>query len=181
MTPLALLAASPITWAKRAALAALVGGMGVLYVQLLAERTAHANTRTAHANHQSETALSTLLASEAARAKEATLLAATTALREQLHQEKRSAKANQDRLIADIRAGAQRLSIAATCPAPPASQAGEDTAAAPGDGADSARAELDPEAAATLVAIAADGDQAIRERNACIAAYDNIRDTLNAR
>jgi hypothetical protein len=141
-----------------------------------------AQAATAHAalqDLQRETAQAATRASEAARQKETKLLATTQAISDQLNQEKRRAQDTQSRLVADIRAGTQRLSIAARCPSP-AGQAGADTATAQIDGADTPRAELDPTVAEALVAIAADGDTAIAERNACIAAYNQVRDTLNA-
>jgi hypothetical protein len=129
--------------------------------------------------YRAEVAESTQRAEAQARQTETTLRTEAETLRTKMAKEAKDAKTRQDRLVADIRAGTQRMSIAAACPAPLASQAGEDTAAAPGDGADSARAELDHEAAAALIAIAADGDQAIRERNACVAAYNKIRQLMS--
>lgn len=54
-------------------------------------------------------------------------------------------------------------------------------AAVPGaaGGVGEARAELAPEAAAVLDAIARDGDCGIRDANARIDAYNVVRDTLN--
>jgi hypothetical protein len=157
---------------------------GVLMLILLiaagAMRHQRDQARADLANYRAEVAEATQRAEAQARQTETTLRTEAETLRTKLAKEAEDAKTRQNRLVADIRAGTQRMSIAAACP-PAASQAGADSAAAPGNGAEGARAELDPEAAATLVAIAADGDQAIRERNACIAAYDNIRDTLNAR
>ena len=84
-------------------------------------------------------------------------------------------KANSDantensRLRTQLRAGTQRLYLPAACPV----QASPSTAPATGDRHE-ARAELDPEAAATLVTIAEDGDRAIRQLNACIDAYNDL-------
>jgi hypothetical protein len=142
-------------------------------------RAQAATAQAALSDLQRETATATTRASEAAREKETMLLATTVALSDKLNQEKRRAQETQTRLVADLRSGARRLSIAAKCPTP-ASQAGADPAAADASGADAPRAELDREAAETLVAITADGDNAIRERNACIAAYNAARETLNA-
>lgn len=134
-----------------------------------------AQAQAALSDLQRETAQATTRASEAAREKETMLLATTVVLSDKLNKEARNAQDAQNRLVADIRTGAQRLSIAAHCPG----QAPADSTAAGGGGAEGARAELDRQAAETLVAIAADGDAAIRERNACIAAYDAARQTLN--
>ena len=130
------------------------------------------------AKYRAEVAGATQRAEAQARQTETTLRTEAETLRTKLAKESEDAKTRQNRLVADIRSGTQRMSIAAACPTP-AGQAGEDPAAAPGNGADSARAELDPEVAATLVAIAADGDQAIRERNACIAAYNQVRQLMS--
>lgn len=134
--------------------------------------------RTALATHRAQVAEATAQAQAQARDKEAALLTQSEQLKTALAKEIDHAKNRQDRLVADIRSGAQRLSIAAHCPSP-AGQAPADPAAALGAGAEGARAELDRSAAEALVSIAADGDTAIRERNACFEQYDAIRATLN--
>ena len=151
-------------------------GVGVSAYQMSQADLARAQT--ALSDLQRETAMATTRASEAARKKETQLRAEVTARSAKLAEEKRRAKIREDRLVADIRSGTQRMSIAARCPAP-AGQTGADTATAAGSGPEGARAELDSTTAATLVAIAADGDNAIRERNACIQQYNAIREALN--
>ena len=92
-----------------------------------------------------------------------------------LTQEQTHAKTERDRFNADVRSGAVRLSI------PVASgqcAATADSAAAAGH-QHQARAELDPATAAALDAIAGDGDDATRQLNACIDAYNAIRDTYH--
>ncbi|MBR7631832.1 lysis protein [Janthinobacterium lividum] len=92
-----------------------------------------------------------------------------------LTQEQTHAKTERDRFNADVRSGAVRLSIpvaSGQC-APTA-----DAAAAAGH-RHQARAELDPATAAALDAIAGDGDDAIRQLNACIDAYNTVRDTYH--
>lgn len=92
-----------------------------------------------------------------------------------LTQEQTHAKTERDRFNADVRSGSVRLSI------PVASgqcAATADAAAAAGD-RQQARAELDPATAAALDAIAGDGDDAARQLNACIDAYNQIRDTYH--
>lgn len=77
-----------------------------------------------------------------------------------------------DRFVAGVRSGAVRVSIpikAATCPA--AAAAAGPAASQPED----ARAELAPQAAADLAAIARDGDLAIVDLNSCIDTYNNAR------
>ena len=91
----------------------------------------------------------------------------------QLIKEKTDAQADRDRFITAVRTGALRLSIpirardSDTCSA--------DTTAVTGN-RHQARAELNPEAAQFLDAIARDGDNAIRQLNACIDSYNNVRD-----
>jgi len=94
---------------------------------------------------------------------------------DQLTQEQTHAKTDRDRFNADLRSGAVRLSI------PIASgqcAATADSTAAAGH-QHQARAELDPATAAALDAIAGDGDDATRQLNACIDAYNTVRDTYH--
>jgi prophage endopeptidase len=81
---------------------------------------------------------------------------------EQLHKDKEDAQQKINQLRADVASGAQRLSIRASCSA---SAAGGDP---------EARAELDPKTADDLIAITADGDQAIIELNSCIDLYNKF-------
>ena len=92
-----------------------------------------------------------------------------------LTQEQAHAKTDRDRFNADLRSGGVRLSI------PVAS--GQCAATADSTAAAShrhqARAELDAATAAALDAIAGDGDDATRQLNACIDAYNLVRDTYH--
>ena len=81
---------------------------------------------------------------------------------DQLHKDKLDAQQKINQLRADVASGAQRLSIRASCSATAASGAAE------------ARAELDPKTADDLIAITADGDQAIIELNSCIDLYNKF-------
>ena len=92
-----------------------------------------------------------------------------------LTQEQTLAKTERDRFNDDVRSGAVRLSI------PVASgqcAATADTAATAGHWHE-ARAKLEPATAAALDAIAGDGDDATRQLNACIDAYNTVRDTYH--
>ena len=92
-----------------------------------------------------------------------------------LTQEQTHAKTERDRFNADVRSGAVRLSI------PVASgqcAATADSTVAASD-QHQTRAELDPATAAALDAIAGDGDDAARQLNACIDAYNTVRDTYH--
>ncbi|MCC7699061.1 lysis system i-spanin subunit Rz [Janthinobacterium sp. EB271-G4-7A] len=92
-----------------------------------------------------------------------------------LNQEQTHAKTERDRFNADVRSGAVRLSIPVAgghCAA-----TADSTAAASDQ--HQTRAELDPSTAAALDAIAGDGDDATRQLNACIDAYNTVRDTYH--
>lgn len=94
---------------------------------------------------------------------------------DQLNQDQTHAKTERDRFNDDLRSGAVRLSI------PIASgqcTAAADSTAAAGDRHET-RAELDPATATALDAIAGDGDDATRQLNACIDAYNLVRDTYH--
>ncbi|WP_219119048.1 lysis system i-spanin subunit Rz [Janthinobacterium sp. UMAB-56] len=90
-----------------------------------------------------------------------------------LTQEQTHAKTERDRFNDDVRSGAVRLSIPVTSGQCAASA---NTSAAAGHQHET-RAELDPATAAALDAIA--GDDATRQLNACIDAYNTVRDTYH--
>lgn len=106
---------------------------------------------------------------EEARDKERAMQAAANATANNLRKVNQDAQAQISRLNSDVATGAIRLSIATrsvqACPV-----AGD----ASGD-RNQARAELDPAAAQSLVAITADGDAAIRQLNACIDFYNQVK------
>jgi len=93
----------------------------------------------------------------------------------EFHKEKMDEKdAKIKSLTADVLAGAVRLSVAvkAARPAACGDAASEGAAAAGGD--QETRAELVPQVAYDLIGIAADGDAAVLDLNACIDAYQAI-------
>ncbi|MBE3023055.1 lysis system i-spanin subunit Rz [Janthinobacterium sp. GW458P] len=92
-----------------------------------------------------------------------------------LTQEQTHAKTERHRFNLDVRSGAVRLSIPV---ANGQCAATADTTTAASD-RHQARAELDPATAAALDAIAGDGDDATRQLNACIDAYNLVRDTYH--
>ncbi|MFZ6730603.1 lysis system i-spanin subunit Rz [Undibacterium sp. Ji42W] len=84
-------------------------------------------------------------------------------------------KDKQDKFISGVRNGTVRLSIPVkACP----TSAGANSAPGPGDIPET-RAELTPTAGNALAAIATDGDNAIRQLNACIDSYQAIRTVIN--
>lgn len=127
---------------------------------------------------------------EKARTAQGTATAATQALQHsaalgdtlaQLITDHQKAKANDNQalatLLAGVRAGTVRLSVPTREPAAGAGAALPGaTPAQPGQ----ARAELAPQAAANLVAIAGDGDDATHDLNTCLDAYDAARARVNA-
>ena len=92
-----------------------------------------------------------------------------------LTQEQIHAKTDRDRFNDDVRSGAVRLSI----PVAGAQCAATADSAAAASHRHQARAELDPATAAAPDALAGDGDDATRQLNACIDAYNLIRDTYH--
>ena len=82
------------------------------------------------------------------------------------------AKAKETKLRTDIASGERKLFISTktTCPVPSAGT----TAFTAGDSRET-RTELDRSVAEALIAITADGDQAIRKLNACIDQYETLR------
>ena len=85
-----------------------------------------------------------------------------------------AARVKEDKLRADIADGALKLRIAVKAPQCPVS-ATSDPAPPSGDHSGTASAELDRQTAESLIAIAAEGDTAIRKLNACIQTYDQMR------
>ena len=92
-----------------------------------------------------------------------------------LTQEQTHAKTERDHFNDDVRSGAVRLSI----PVASGHCAATADAAAAASHRHQTRAELDPATAAALDAIAGDGDDATRQLNACIDAYNLVRDTYH--
>ena len=111
-------------------------------------------------------------ATERAKKTEKTMKQDLATLADQHKKELQDETVKRTRFIAAVRSGAVRLSIPIV--AGRANAASADTAAAGGDRHET-RAELAPEAGAALAAIADDGDNAIRQLNSCIDAYDIAR------
>jgi hypothetical protein len=85
------------------------------------------------------------------------------------------AKNTIDALRADVRNGAVRLSIATRAAARPSGSAASGNPSPAGGAVEEARAELVPAVADALIGIAADGDNAVRDFNACHDAYETLR------
>lgn len=91
-------------------------------------------------------------------------------------QEKAHAQSENERLRQRVLTGALRLSVPASAPACAPQLASGNLPPAPltAGGPAPTRAELDPAAAADLLAIAHDGDAAIRDLNACIERHHTL-------
>lgn len=86
------------------------------------------------------------------------------------------AKRASQHLLDGLRDGTIRLSVPASPAGAHVPSTGADSAAAwPGQ----ARTELDPSTGANLVAITDEGDAGIRDLNACIEAYNAVREQVN--
>lgn len=155
-----------MVWA--AAVALLAGLLGFQTVRLANEQADHAKTAKAHAEALAQ-------ASEEARKTETALRADIDSIQADAAEKEARAKEAIDRLVDDVRAGHRRLSIPARCP----SGSGIRAPAAGGSGTQVPRAELDGPAGEFLIGLTRDGDTAIRERNACIEAYEAVRRRLN--
>jgi hypothetical protein len=110
---------------------------------------------------------------EEARETEHRLQEKVTAQANELRKEQDNAKAEIARLNDDIVSGAVRLSIACSNVQPAAKPS-----PAPRAGS-KARCDIDQQAARSLVDIAAQGDEAIRQLNALIDFYNTARDELS--
>ena len=112
-------------------------------------------------------------ANEEARAKEAELNAKVNTTASQLRKATDEAQTKITKLTADVQSGALRLSI----PLSSNSLCASDTSRAT-SGDSNARTDLDPKTSQDLIAITADGDKAILALNACIATYNQVRNSL---
>ena len=84
------------------------------------------------------------------------------------------AKVKEDKLRADIASGKRKLFIPVQAPDCPVS-ATTDATVADGDNSGETSAELSGQISESLIAIAAEGDTAIRKLNACIESYETLR------
>lgn len=105
---------------------------------------------------------------EEAREIERERVAKLSELSYKLAKEKDNAKAANERYMDALRTGSERLYVPVS-----GVQACPDSTAAGGD-RNQARAELDPTTAVNLIRITSDGDDAIRQLNACIDAYNAL-------
>lgn len=96
---------------------------------------------------------------------------------EQLRKANNVAKAKENQLRADLNSGALKLRIPVKAPTCPSLSVPETATVASGSDSGTASAELDRQAADALIAIAAEGDAAIRKLNTCLEAYETIRNT----
>jgi len=110
-----------------------------------------------------------------ARAKEQALTVAVTTTADALRKSNEKARFETQKRNADIDSGALklRLPVKTSC----ALSAPTDSTTPTGDSGGESSAELDPETAKNLIAIAEEGDKAINKLNACITLYNNARNS----
>jgi prophage endopeptidase len=84
------------------------------------------------------------------------------------------AKVKEDKLRSDIAAGKRKLFIPVQAPNCPVSTT-TDAPVADGDNGGETRAELSGQVSESLIAIAAEGDTAIRKLNQCIQTYETLK------
>ncbi|MGB6053742.1 MAG: lysis system i-spanin subunit Rz [Burkholderiaceae bacterium] len=111
---------------------------------------------------------------EGEREKERLMARSLAAINDQHHQELKHVETQRANFIDGVRSGTIRLSIPVAACLPATGAAGGNPAAVAGD-RHQARAELAPETGLDLAAIADDGDDSIRQLNACIDAYNAVR------
>lgn len=105
-------------------------------------------------------------AEQEARAKEQAWQSAHNELQAKYEQEKKDVESKIADLRRRVQSGAVRMSVNATACA---------VSQNPGTGLTETRAELDGQTADDLIAIASDGDAAIRELNLCIDKYNALK------
>lgn len=96
---------------------------------------------------------------------------------EQLRKANNVAKAKENQLRADLNSGALKLRLPVKATACTSVSVSETATASSGSDSGTASAELDRQAADALIAIAAEGDAAIRKLNTCLEAYETMRNT----
>lgn len=87
------------------------------------------------------------------------------------------AKSKENQLRAALNDGSLKLRIPVKAPTCPSLSVPETATVASGSDSGTASAELDRQAADALIAIAAEGDAAIRKLNTCLEAYETMRNT----
>ena len=115
---------------------------------------------------------------QAAREKEQALVQSVTNTANQLVKANQDAKAQIAKRDADIAAGNLKLRIPVKTTMCPVSATAD---AAPASGDNSGTAELQPETAKDILAIGDDADQTVRKLNACIQAYEQVREMINGK
>ena len=112
-----------------------------------------------------------------ARQKEQALVAAVQTQAAQLVKANNDAKAQIAKRNSDIDSGSYRLRVPVKTPVCPVYTAGDTPAPS---GTDTGTAELQPEVAKDILAVGDDADTTVRKLNTCIAAYNQIRETLRS-
>ena len=162
-------------WA--AIIAALVALLGVQTLRLSGAEVDVAREVAAHEATKRNHALQLAMVLKAAKETETQLRADLDKQQADAAKEKEIAKSREDALVESVRSGERRLRIAAVCPS--GGSAGLRAPASGGGRPSLSSAELDGPTSERILRIGFDGDQAIRERNACVAAYEAVRRRIN--
>lgn len=164
---------SPAILAGAALVAALAGYSFGLSVERNARVAEVATLREGYAQKASLAALMHAAEVDAVRQTEQDLRGDIDTMKAQRAEEIANAKVETDRVVADLRAGNRRLSIAVKSCAATGTTAGGSTPSASA-GPATARADIDDAAAERLIGIAREGDDAIRDLNTCIGSYEAL-------
>lgn len=170
-----------ITW-RQLVLCLLCGAALAWTAQGWRKDAAIAKLREAAATSAATAATRLAQATARVRALERDARAAVVQRADQLTQEQDHAKNERERFNAAVRSGAVRLSIpvaSSQCSDSASGGASSNHSTAAGGDKHQARAELDRATAAALGTIAGDGDDAIRQLNACIDAYHGVMEKFN--
>jgi hypothetical protein len=106
-----------------------------------------------------------------ARETEQNMVKVANTYAETLRKSQNAARIKETKLRADVASGALRLSIPTQSPVCSTSV----TAVTAGDNSGEARTELSGQVSETLIAIASEGDAAIRKLNQCIQTYETLK------
>ena len=110
-----------------------------------------------------------------ARETEQTMAKVAQTYGDTLRKANNAAKIKENQLRADLNSGALKLRIPVKATACTSVSVSETTTAASGSDSGTTSAELDRSTSEALIAIAADGDAAIRKLNTCLEAYEKMR------
>lgn len=166
-----------MAWA--AVVAALFLCVSIQTVRFYAVRAELADAKTQHEEMLRQYAEELAAAQHQARETETALRGEIDSIQADRAKDQENAKIKELSIIQSVRDGTRRLSVV-TVPASSSRCPSSNPAASASRRPEPSRTELDGQAAERILGIGIDGDSAIRERNACIDAYNAVRDRINA-